>query len=71
MFGIPWRLIVGVIIGAVIVKESRRANEHYDSAKKRVAEAAQKVRESWAAAKPPKDTGPGAACPDTPMADNQ
>lgn len=71
MFGIPWRLIVGVIIGAVIVKESQWANEYYDSAKKPVVEAARKAKASWISARPPKDTGPGTACPDTSMADNQ
>ena len=71
MFGIPWRLIVGVIVGAVIVKESRRANEYYESAKKRVGEAARKAKASWTSERPPKDTEPGAGCPETSTADSQ
>lgn len=53
MFAIPWRLIVGVILGAVIVKESRRVSEYYDSARKRIAEAARKAKASWNTAEPP------------------
>ena len=62
MFAIPWRLIVGVILGAVIVKESRRVSEYYDSARKRIAEAARKAKASWNTAAPSKDSETIGAC---------
>jgi hypothetical protein len=52
MFGIPWRLIVGIILGAVIVKESHRASGAYDSAKRKITEAAREAKDSWDATKP-------------------
>ena len=47
MFPIAWRFIVGVILGAVIVKESRWASEFYDSARKKIVETARRGNASW------------------------
>ena len=47
MFGIPWRLIGGMILGAVLVKESPGAGKLYDSTKKKIAEAVHKAKASW------------------------
>jgi hypothetical protein len=44
MFGIPWRLIVGIILGAVIVKESHRASGAYDSVRAKVLASLDKLR---------------------------
>jgi len=55
MFGIPWRLIVGLILGAVIVKESRRACEFYDSTKKKTIEIIRKAKAKWNSSPPASD----------------
>ena len=52
MFDIPWRLIVGIVLGAIIVKESNKASACYDSAKRKITEAARVAKDSWDAAKP-------------------
>jgi len=57
MFDIPWRLIVGIVLGAIIVKESSQASACYDSAKRKIAEAAQEAKDSWDAAKPSEPAG--------------
>jgi len=50
MFTIPWRLVAGVLLGAVIVKESRRVSNYYDSARSAAIDALQKARDSCKAA---------------------
>ena len=62
MFPIPWRLLVGVIVGSVIVKESRRASEFYDSVKKKIAEVLRKTKAKWNAAELPSDSAVSEAC---------
>lgn len=69
MFGIPWRLIAGVIIGAMIVKESRRGSEYYDSARRRTAEAIRKAKASWSSPATPESLEPSKPCPEMPTSD--
>ena len=62
MFAIPWRFVVGVILGAVIVKESRRTSEFYDTVKLKAAELIRRAKRKWSAAEPDKGPAASGAC---------
>jgi hypothetical protein len=38
MFGIPWKFLAGVLVGAILVKESDKANETYQQLRRRISE---------------------------------
>jgi hypothetical protein len=62
MFPIPWRLVVGVVLGAVLVKEFPRVSKFYDSVKERVTELFREANRKWSAAEPPSGSAVSEAC---------
>jgi len=46
---LPWKVLLGIVAGAVLVKEWKRADRLYESARVKLSTAAKKLKESWQA----------------------
>ena len=58
---LPWRVLLGAVLGAVLVKESRKANRMYDAVRAKAMAMLDKLRPESKPGKLPADDGPGSS----------